>query len=305
MTQNLKRGRDEDGGVFDQPDYVAAVKAGQRSSHNFKQAWHMYCESQNQTFYDPARHDNAFVQGFFDQLGIGYIQMIKGGSPVQRPPSGGPTPPFQPQRNSGPPNFLNQGPNNFQRPDSPHGGPMNHKGGMGMKGAGKNGNFNPGVPDGTPLARIQQLVKMGQRSSAEWKQLWIDWCQQNGNGVQDPARHSSLFILSFVLRFGLAQVVGTQWAQPYLVSLGELAKPFMTATITRGCQESEPWQDLWSTFADGKGPNLREPSKHDAGSLMEFFDMTAMVQFQNEPWMQCYQTGNESDHARTTSGAMF
>lgn len=101
-----------------------------------------------------------------------------------------------------------------------------------------------------------------------------------------------------MLKFGLASVVGSQWAQPYLVSLGELAKPFMTGTITRGCRESDTWNELWGSFADGKGPNLREPVKHDAGSLMEFFDMTAMVQFSTEPWMQCYQNGDEMEWQR-------
>lgn len=290
MAHMNKRFRDEDGNgqPTDIPDYASAVKFGQRSSPSFKNAWHLWCESNNQQFFDPVRQDQQFVSNFFEALGQGYMSMVKG-------TGGGAGGNMMMNRN----NYASQQPRSSQgfvgqNGRGPGGGGF-HKGGGG-----------PGAPamgvntanDG-PLRKIQELVKMGQRNCQEWKQLWIEWCQQNGNGVQDPARHSSLFILSFVLKFGLASVVGTNWAQPYLVSLGELAKPYMTQTISRGCQESDTWNELWSSFADGKGVNLRDPSKHDAGSLMEFFDMTAMVQFGNEPWMLCYQTGNESEHARS------
>mmetsp|Transcript_17634 Transcript_17634/g.40825 ORF Transcript_17634/g.40825 Transcript_17634/m.40825 type:complete len:611 (+) Transcript_17634:148-1980(+) len=47
------------------------VKAIQRSSAEGKQAWVAYCEQQGTGYFDPSRHDAAFLQGFLDSLGVG------------------------------------------------------------------------------------------------------------------------------------------------------------------------------------------------------------------------------------------
>lgn len=52
--------------------------------------------------------------------------------------------------------------------------------------------------------------------------------------MQDPNRHGAMFLLAFVLKFGLAEVVSAPWAGPFLVSLGELSKPYMVQTIKKG-----------------------------------------------------------------------
>ena len=56
--------------------------------------------------------------------------------------------------------------------------------------------------------KVIDLVKMGQRNNQDWKTMWIDWCQEHGNGVHDPTRHNPMYLIAFVLKFGLAEVGG-------------------------------------------------------------------------------------------------
>jgi len=142
----------------------------------------------------------------------------------------------------------------------------------------------------TALTKCMEMVKQGQRSSPEWKARWIEFCQECGNGIQDPGRHDAIFIVSFVMKFGLADVVNANWANPYLVSLGELAKPLMVRTIKKGQTSDDLWRESWTAFAEGKGTG-RDPNSHDAGSLMEFFDTVAIPQFSHMPYMQPYMQG--------------
>merc|ERR1719313_825897 len=42
------------------------IKAGQRKSSEYKDAWHNYCQGQGSTTFDPAKYDSAFLQTFLD-----------------------------------------------------------------------------------------------------------------------------------------------------------------------------------------------------------------------------------------------
>jgi hypothetical protein len=68
----------------------------------------------------------------------------------------------------------------------------------------------------------------------------------------------------------------------------------MVQSIKRGQALSEAWKESWGSFADSKANGTRDPNRHDAGSLMEFFDTKALVQFPNEPWMTPYTKGDSS-----------
>ena len=93
------------------------------------------------------------------------------------------------------------------------------------------------------ISKVVELLKMGQRNSAEWKTQWIDHCGKYGYGKQDPNRHDAMFLISFVFRFGLAEVVTAKWAVEgsYLVALGELAKPYMVQTVNQGRGSNKDW----------------------------------------------------------------
>lgn len=143
---------------------------------------------------------------------------------------------------------------------------------------------------------VVEMVKSGQRSDAEWKEGWNAWCEERG-GINNPAKHEPISLMAFVLKYGLDRVVAADWAQAYLVQLGELAKPLMVKAVKRGQAQSEEWKNAWGEFADGRANGMRDPNRHEAGSLMEFFDTIAFPQFQTEPWMSGFLTG-EADANR-------
>lgn len=48
---------------------VQQVKAGQRASEEYKQAWYSYCQTMGTQKYDPARHPSTFLQSFMAEMG--------------------------------------------------------------------------------------------------------------------------------------------------------------------------------------------------------------------------------------------
>ncbi len=80
------------GGGFDEAQYANAVKAGQRSSPNFKTAWHQFCEMNGSQTFDPSKHPTDFVQSFFDAIGQAFLKepVLPGtASPAVGGPGGG------------------------------------------------------------------------------------------------------------------------------------------------------------------------------------------------------------------------
>ena len=69
----------------------------------------------------------------------------------------------------------------------------------------------------------------------------------------------------------------------------------MVQTIKKGQSLDETWKTCWGNFADSKMNGTRDPNRHDAGSLMEFFDTIAMTQFKDQTWMAGYLTGTALD----------
>jgi hypothetical protein len=143
------------------------------------------------------------------------------------------------------------------------------------------------------------LIKAAQKHSAASKRLWTEHCLAQGNGVKDPSKHEPIFLIAFILRLGLAEVVNAPWASGYLVSLGEVSKCYLIPTIKAGQKQSAQWASRWRQFVDRKqkpGDAVygapRDPSLHDAGSLMEFFDTFAMKECRDMPLVQPFVTGH-------------
>lgn len=59
----------------------------------------------------------------------------------------------------------------------------------GGKGGGKDNRDNSILID---------LLKEGQRRSQHWKHAWSGYCQQFGGGVNDPSKHKTNFLVSFL-----------------------------------------------------------------------------------------------------------
>lgn len=235
--QEMKRFRaDDDGkgrGKSDVPSYADAVRAGQRSSPNFKNAWHQFCDSEGQPVYDPAKQSPEFLQQFFDRLGVFFLKAT-GQEPIEHNiRSSGKGNGRQSQNN-----LQLQNANHSARRGSQMSGYVSPRNDHSPRGTGQHNNdyhngrnsevnLNPPTSTAQALGQVVELIKLGQRNSRDWKTSWIQWCQQNGGGVHDPTRHDSMFIIAFVLKYGLADVVQAKWARNHLIALGELAKPCM------------------------------------------------------------------------------
>lgn len=147
------------------------------------------------------------------------------------------------------------------------------------------------------------MIKAGQKADESWKLAWIEWCDAYGNSLNDPYKHNSslndpykhnsCFVVAFVFNFGLTNIVGQPWANDFLVSFGELAKPYMSECIRKGQSESMKWRDRWAEFIKGRHNSARDPRRQEPGSLMEFFDTIAIREYRSESWMQAFINGSE------------
>jgi len=45
---------------------IQKIKAGQRASQQFKEAWHGFCKDNGHEKFDPARHENQFLKDFLE-----------------------------------------------------------------------------------------------------------------------------------------------------------------------------------------------------------------------------------------------
>jgi len=106
-------------------------------------------------------------------------------------------------------------------------------------------------------------------------------------------KHGPLFLVAFALSFGLAELMDAQWAADFVGSLKEVSKSYLIETIKAGQSADLKWAERWKEFADKKKRGTRDPSKHEAGSLMEFFDTVALRQFRDAPFVQPYISGLE------------
>lgn len=63
------------------------MKEGQRRSPAWKRCWEMYCQAHGQKYFDPAKHDQASLEGFIKFLGDSGDKMLSmGGMHSQGPP---------------------------------------------------------------------------------------------------------------------------------------------------------------------------------------------------------------------------
>jgi len=135
------------------------------------------------------------------------------------------------------------------------------------------------------------LVQAGLQNDLSWRDSWKLWCK-NADQSDDPSAYRSdpMFIIAFVFHWGLANVCEVPWAKSFLVSLGNVSKNYMVKAVKTGLSIDAEWRDAWTNYANMKA-NYHDASLHDPGSLFEFFDTIAIVQFQDRAFLQVFLTG--------------
>eukprot|EP00406_Dinophysis_acuminata_P009501 CAMPEP_0179232500 /NCGR_PEP_ID=MMETSP0797-20121207/11891_1 /TAXON_ID=47934 /ORGANISM="Dinophysis acuminata, Strain DAEP01" /LENGTH=254 /DNA_ID=CAMNT_0020939621 /DNA_START=78 /DNA_END=842 /DNA_ORIENTATION=- len=143
------------------------VKTGQRHSANWKAAWQSYCHLNGSGQFDPAKYDESFIVSFMDyvgQLAIGELGVVTegadGASTGQKRPLGG---------------AMAQPP---------------AKRALTMPGKYPGG-------DGEKLELVDK-IKALQRTDAEAKGAWWQFCDEHNQGIKDPNRHDKDSLQQFL-----------------------------------------------------------------------------------------------------------
>lgn len=235
-----------------------AIKVGQRVSFEWKDAWHHWCDAraaQRQSVYDPAKYPADALTDFFRTMGGLYGQYYRGPPRDTRRGGGGPGPQME------------------------HGYTSRRTGRQ----------YEEDIAD-----TLIEMVKCGQRQSPEWKEGWSAFCSEYAGGQNDPRKqaHNPVFFVAYCFRFGLSTLGTEPWAQPFLSAIAKAAMPVVVKAIKDGQRNSTAWKEAWGAFCDTKGIQFRDPSRHDAGSLLHFMDTVALAKFSTEPWVEPFISGS-------------
>jgi len=150
-------------------DLAEFVKIGQRQSATWKAAWQSYCATYGNGFNDPTKYDGAYIIGFIDYVGslaeadLGMQMGPMGVAAAQMSQKKRPAPGMHPMQ-------------------SPMKRPM----------------LSPVVYADAEKTQLVERVKAFQRTDNESKQMWWKYCDENLQGVHDPARHDKETLKAFL-----------------------------------------------------------------------------------------------------------
>jgi len=165
------------------------VKAGQRASVHWKNAWQVYCSLYGNGMNAPSRYDDSHITGFIDYVGqLAHADLqavaeeqgvaLDGQAASKRP---APSQSFMPPA---------------KRPAV----------GAGFGGGGKGKDFGGGASsaqdDPVKFALVDKIKQL-QRSNIEAKEAWWAYCDESYRGVKDPNRHDIPSLEAFLAQFGL------------------------------------------------------------------------------------------------------
>merc|ERR1719379_423620 len=135
------------------------VRAGQKKSENWREAWAHWCRLKGGGRNDPTRHDKSFLVEFLDYLGVLAENDLAGAA-------------------------------------QPLGGKRPAGNGVSDEPLAKRFNAGAGVLDGSmDKMSLVNRVKALQRSSPDAKEAWWRLCDGVYEGVRDPNRHDAAVLL--------------------------------------------------------------------------------------------------------------
>lgn len=147
---------------------------------------------------------------------------------------------------------------------------------------------------------LVQFIKLGQRKSPGWKQVWERYCDtqakpvDGGRPKHDPMMHDSSFIEGFFDYIGRMALSGGGGV-PMMGMMGEPAAKKMKGTggmpiaMNMGnmplVNQIKAYQKLgeyqksnWHNYADQNLGGVRDPARHDAATLQQFVVMYGVPQ---------------------------
>eukprot|EP00928_Gymnodinium_smaydae_P087963 TRINITY_DN72127_c0_g1_i1.p1 TRINITY_DN72127_c0_g1~~TRINITY_DN72127_c0_g1_i1.p1 ORF type:complete len:163 (+),score=21.17 TRINITY_DN72127_c0_g1_i1:147-635(+) len=106
------------------------------------------------------------------------------------------------------------------------------------------------------IAKIKEM----QRTDGTAKDQWGAYCDQQGGGVRDPAKHEVIFLHNFVTSYNSG------------VRLESLEKSHLAELFKEGQRRSTNFKQAWANYCSMYGSNKHDPTKHDTSFLVGFLD---------------------------------
>lgn len=119
------------------------------------------------------------------------------------------------------------------------------------------------IGGGQEQAQLVDQVKQMQRSDPNAKEQWINYVALHGSRNRDPAKHDAAFLHNFLVQVHS----GAKFSADN--DLGATA----LVNCLRGMQKRSPaFKAIWTQWNTQYGKGFNDPSKHDAGYHIKFFD---------------------------------
>lgn len=179
--QQAGAGYAQGGGSVSLSDFV---KAGQRSSPSWKEAWQKYCQIYGSGYNDPAKYDDAYILQFVNYIGdlasssleeqateAGVDLEAGGGKGTKRHSAGGDAQWYPPAKKAAitPQSWA----------------------------------ATNGAEGGDEKGELVTKIKALQRANPEAKQMWWKYCDETLGGVKDPNRHDATVLQEFIDTYAL------------------------------------------------------------------------------------------------------
>mmetsp|Transcript_14134 Transcript_14134/g.26465 ORF Transcript_14134/g.26465 Transcript_14134/m.26465 type:complete len:250 (+) Transcript_14134:75-824(+) len=237
-------------------DLVERIKGLQRTDGDFKQAWWSYCDEQQGGVKDPKRHDETSLSTFLSMYQSGGYQVGGGGGYTPRPHPRAPVARYTPMPSVSP----------------------SYKGGH-IPAARQMYAVTP-----QPTPGLAEVVKMGQRSSQQWRAAWQTFCGIYGNMMNDPAKHPESFLKQFLDFVGDCALKELS-AEPGETSeppakrmrptmgeslVGDAHKQALVEKIKSLQRSDQTAKQQWWDFADAYNKGVRDPNRTDTATLERF-----------------------------------
>jgi len=161
--------------------------------------------------------------------------------------------------------------------------------------------FNSGrmLPMHEDAAQLADVVKMLQKKSIPFRNVWAQYCQQFGAGKNDPAKHDPAYHVKFFE--GLAEMASRSMQMPMMpfaaaeppmkrlrldadggalaMSSGDPLKEKLVSMVKAYQRESVEQKETWARYVDTYHGGVRDPSRHETATLKEFVRLNIDASF--------------------------
>eukprot|EP00747_Dinoflagellata_sp_TGD_P078907 gnl/TRDRNA2_/TRDRNA2_160280_c0_seq1.p1 gnl/TRDRNA2_/TRDRNA2_160280_c0~~gnl/TRDRNA2_/TRDRNA2_160280_c0_seq1.p1 ORF type:complete len:202 (+),score=32.30 gnl/TRDRNA2_/TRDRNA2_160280_c0_seq1:14-619(+) len=145
--------------------------------------------------------------------------------------------------------------------------------------------FQQGVRFEVTTTDWVSFVKEGQRKSQHFKHAWAAYCQHYGGGVNDPAKHDTAFLISYLDFLGhsacMAMSMGGMgpmggkgmkgWGAP--IASTDPVKEQYISRIKAYQKSGDTQKQAWASYCESNLQGNYDPARHETSVLLQFITM--------------------------------